>query len=99
VALTRRVRIRLSEATHAGEWVIPYTSTGRTTIVIPVPVNEIVRADQNTANAWFLHSLINNLHDGRFELRTIKTVRAAVHIPLNDLQWPLLRHAPFLPGK
>jgi hypothetical protein len=31
-----------------------------TTIVIPVPVNEIARADQNTANAWFLHSLINN---------------------------------------
>jgi hypothetical protein len=67
VALTRGARIRLSEATHAGEWVNSYTSTGMTTIVIPVPVNEIVRAGQNTANAWFLHSLINNLHDGRFE--------------------------------
>jgi hypothetical protein len=30
-----------------------YTSTGRTTIVIPVPANEIVRADQNTTNASY----------------------------------------------
>jgi len=28
--------IRPSAANHAGEWVIPYTSTARTTIVIPV---------------------------------------------------------------
>ncbi len=55
-------------ATQAGEWVIPYTSTGRTTVVIPVPANEIVRADQNTANAWFLNSLISNLRKGRFAL-------------------------------
>jgi len=30
--------------------------------VIPVPANEIVRADQNTTNAGFLHSLTNDLH-------------------------------------
>ena len=51
-------------ATHPGEWVIPYTSTGRTTIVIPVPANEIVRADQNTANALFFRSLTSNLRNG-----------------------------------
>jgi len=34
-------------------------------VVIPVPANEMVRADQNTTNAGFLRSLINNLRDGR----------------------------------
>jgi hypothetical protein len=29
--------------------------------VIPVPANEIVRADQNTTNARFVRTLINNL--------------------------------------
>jgi hypothetical protein len=43
---------------------MPYTSTGRTTIVIPVPANEIVRADQNTTNARFLQSFISDLRDG-----------------------------------
>ena len=42
---------RPQAAPIVGEPVIPYTSTGRTTIVIPVPANETVRADQNTANA------------------------------------------------
>jgi hypothetical protein len=31
-------------------------------MVIPVPAAEIVRADQNTMNAGFLHNLTGNLH-------------------------------------
>jgi hypothetical protein len=30
----------------------------------------------------FLHGLINNLNDGRFEIRTIKTVGGTVHIQI-----------------
>ena len=30
--------------------------------MIPVPAHEIVRADKNTTNAGFLHSLTNDLH-------------------------------------
>jgi hypothetical protein len=74
-------------ATHPGEWVIPYISTGKTTIVIPVPANEIVRAVQNTANARFLRSPIINLRNsgGYFALHTIRKARVIIHPWINDL--------------
>jgi hypothetical protein len=54
--------IAFTEATQAGEPVSRNTSTGRTIIVIPVPTNEMVRADQNTVNVGFRHSVTNDLH-------------------------------------